>query len=172
MGVQQNLKQIIMCADDYGITPAVGDGIRQLVVAQRLSAVSCISNAPGWPGEAVLLKRLHGKIDVGLHFNLTLGFTQPAKSLSEWIRKSLTCQIDHLFVEREFSKQLDLFESAWGVTPDFIDGHHHVHIFPGIRKIIFHLLSNRYSATEVPWIRQVKPALIGHDAHLKALQCH
>ena len=72
-------------------------------------------------------------------------------------------------VEREFLQQLESFESSWGKPPDFIDGHQHVHIFPGIRRPILRLLAKRYSEAERPWIRRVNPLLSGHDAPIKAL---
>jgi len=169
VGIPENLKPIILCADDYGVSPSVGAGIRELVAARRLSAVSCLSTAPTWPEEAVLLKPLRAQIDVGLHFNLTLGFGHSAPSLMRWIGCSLTGHIGHAAVERELKQQLDRFESAWGEPPDFIDGHQHVHIFPGIRDHLFRLLADRYPAGRRPWIRRVNPVLTGHDAPIKAL---
>lgn len=163
------MKPIILCADDYGISPSVGAGIRELVAKGRLSAVSCISNAPAWPQEAILLKPLRNHIDVGLHFNLTLGFTDTAPPLSGWIKNSLTGHIDQEHIRQEFRQQLDRFESAWGSPPDFVDGHQHVHIFPGIRCCLFRQLVNQYAIAKRPWIRRVTPSLIGHDAPMKTL---
>jgi chitin disaccharide deacetylase len=169
LDLPKDMKPIILCADDYGVTLSVGAGIRELIATRRLSAVSCMSIAPTWPAEAALLKPLRGRIDVGLHFNLTLGFGRPAPSLNQWLKDSLSGRIKKVTVEREFSDQLNRFESAWGGPPDFIDGHHHVHIFPGIRDLIFRQLVEHYPEAQRPWVRQVNPSLIGHDAPLKAL---
>ena len=163
------MKSIILCADDYGLCEPVGAGIRELVVRRCLSAVSCMSSAPAWPEEAALLKPLRDQIDVGLHFNLTLGFAAPAPGLTTWLKNSLTGQSDLVAVEKAFLQQLDLFESVWGSPPDFIDGHQHVHVFPGIRHRLLQLISKRYPVGMRPWIRLVTPPLTGHDAPLKAL---
>ncbi len=163
------MKSIILCADDYGICLPVGEGIRQLVALKRLTAVSCMSSAPAWPLESALLKPLREQIDVGLHFNLTLGFDHSVPSLGTWLKKSLWAQIDQVAVAKAFLEQLNRFESAWGEAPDFIDSHQHVHIFPGIRNRLFQLIVKRYPAERRPWIRWVTPHLTGHDAPLKAL---
>lgn len=164
------MKPIILCADDYGLSKSVGVGIRQLAAARRLSAVSCMSSALTWPAEAALLQPLRDKIDVGLHFNLTQGFGESSVTdLAFWIISSLAGSINKNLIEREFIWQLDRFESVWGEPPDFVDGHQHVHIFPGIRNVVFRLLEERYSEAQRPWIRQVNPSLTGHDAPSKAL---
>jgi len=164
------MKPIVLCADDYGITQAVGAGIRELTAARRLSAVTCMSSAPMWPAEAELLKPLQDKIDVGFHFNLTLNLGHsPVKNLAAWIISGLLGRINKDLVEREFLQQLERFESSWGKPPDFIDGHQHVHIFPGIRRPLLRLLAERYPEAERPWLRRVNPLLNGHDAPIKAL---
>lgn len=169
MGLPGNLKPVILCADDYAVTPAVSRGIRELAECRRLSAVSCMSTAPAWSEQAALLRPLRERIDVGLHFNLTLGFDRTVPGLASWLGSSLTGRIDRTLVERELLNQLECFEALWGEPPDFIDGHQHVHIFPGIRQPLLRLLSERYPAAQRPWVRRVSPALRGHDAPLKAL---
>ncbi len=163
------MKPIILCADDYGATPPIGVAIRTLVAQGRLSAVSCLSDAPLWPAEAALLRPLRSGIDVGLHFNLTLGLATPKKDLGGWLKNCLSGAVDRQSVTTEFENQLDRFESIWGGAPDFIDGHQHVHVFPVIRNCIFSALSKRYRPTGMPWLRRVNPSLRGHDALLKAL---
>ena len=64
---------IILCADDYGLSPGVSQAIRMLAAANRISATSAIVTRPNWPREAAALKPLMSGIAVGLHLNLTLG---------------------------------------------------------------------------------------------------
>jgi predicted glycoside hydrolase/deacetylase ChbG (UPF0249 family) len=163
------MKEIIVCADDYGVSSPVGKGIRELIAAGRLSAVSCMSTAAAWPAEAALLKPFRDKVEVGLHFNLTLGEDCAGSGLRSWLIDSLAGRIDRQAVGREFLRQLDRFESAWGEPPDFVDGHQHVHVFPGIRQAVLRVLAARYPMPCRPWLRQVNPPLRGHDAPLKAL---
>lgn len=170
MSIQKKLTPIILCADDYAVTRSVGMAVRVLVADRRLSAVSCLSSSPIWPEEAALLKPLRSTVDVGLHFSLTLaseGATAPR--LVSLLRDSFLGRIDQEKVTRELERQLDLFEMFWGETPDFVDGHQHVHIFPGIRDCLLRCLAARYPVQRRPWLRRVNPPLIGHDAPFKAI---
>jgi predicted glycoside hydrolase/deacetylase ChbG (UPF0249 family) len=42
------MKRIVLCADDFGQSAAISQGILQLVQAGRLSAVSCMTEADSW----------------------------------------------------------------------------------------------------------------------------
>ena len=44
--------------------------------------------------------------------------------------------------------QLDAFNSFFGRTPDFLDGHHHVHQIPYIRNVVIRILKDRCAGTE------------------------
>lgn len=163
------MNTFILCADDYAVTPEVSEGIRQLVQQKRLSAVSCMVTSPFWETEAESLATLRDSADVGLHFNLTLGFDQDMPSLGKLILQSISGRIDRHWVRSELHKQLDLFEKHWGTRPDFVDGHQHVHVFPGVRDTLIGELAGRYREGDRPWIRQVNPSLTGHDTFIKAL---
>lgn len=140
------MKQFILCADDYALNPQVNAGILKLLEAQRLSAVSCMVLSPHWTQAAQLLKPFHSKVDVGLHFDLTEFFQIEGRpySLKEWILLSHY----HKFLKKiyfdykaELLRQLDFFIDAMGVFPDFIDGHQHIHVLPGIRQVLCQFLS-------------------------------
>ena len=64
-------KPVVLCADDYGIAPGVGRGIRALAAAGRLSATSCMTVFAEWCDEASRLADATDRIDVGLHLTLT-----------------------------------------------------------------------------------------------------
>ena len=42
------VRRIWLCADDYGISPAVSRGIRDLIARGRLNATSVMVNAPSF----------------------------------------------------------------------------------------------------------------------------
>jgi predicted glycoside hydrolase/deacetylase ChbG (UPF0249 family) len=163
------MKSIVICADDYGLSPAIGAAIRSLAALGRISAVSCMSNTQLWPDEAKRLQPFANNLDVGLHFNLTHGFEKPFKSLGTWVCGSLLGSLSRQFITDELDKQIDLFEAVWERPPDFIDSHQHLHIFPVIRDAVTTCLSRRYSPKEAPWLRDVNPAMQGHDAFFKAI---
>ena len=49
----------------------------------------------------------------------------------------------------EISRQLDAFEQHFGRAPDFVDGHQHAHVLPGIRRALLDALTVRYPAGSV-----------------------
>ena len=71
MNHMKNTRAILLCADDYALHPLVNDAVRQLALAGRLSATSCMTTSPLWPQAAPALRDLRPRLSVGLHFNLT-----------------------------------------------------------------------------------------------------
>ncbi len=163
------MKSIVLCADDYGLTASISEGILSLVEQRRLSAVSCMTCLPDWKHFAPLLKSFTDQTAIGLHFNLTESDT--ALPLGQLMLKSLSGGLDVEWIQDTLDKQLDDFEDQLGQAPDFIDGHQHVHIFPSIRQILFKTVRQRYPNHPI-WLRRVNPALTGHDALLKAIVLH
>lgn len=160
------MKSVLLCADDFGLSAGINAGILQLLEQQRLSAVSCMTGLPDWHASAKALVPYQSQAAIGLHFNLTE--SPRAMSLGKLMLLALTGRIDRGWVKTELNRQLDDFESSFGPPPDFIDGHQHVHIFAGVREVLAEVLVQRYPVQR-PWVRQVSPALQGHDARLKAL---
>jgi predicted glycoside hydrolase/deacetylase ChbG (UPF0249 family) len=62
-------------------------------------------------------------------------------------------------IASEIDAQLDAFEQAMDVRPDFIDGHQHVHGLPGVRKALFSVLNRRYAKGSKPWLRDPSDSL-------------
>jgi hypothetical protein len=52
-------------------------------------------------------------------------------------------------VAAELGRQLDAFETAFGRAPDYLDGHQHCHILPGIRGTVLRELRRRYPSAEL-----------------------
>ena len=147
------MRPIALCADDYGLAPGVGEAIRELIAAGRLSATSCMTGSPHWPAEARLLRPLRGAADIGLHLTLTdqapLG-PMPALAprgrlpgLGRLIALALSRRLDLAEIAREAERQLDSFEAEFGAPPDHLDGHHHVHALPGVREVVVDLARRR-----------------------------
>ena len=153
-------RTILLCADDYALHPLVDDAVRQLTLAARLSATSCMTSSPRWPQAAAALKELRPRLSVGLHFNLTEdhGGTHAAQALGTVIRNAYTRQMPGDQMRKAWREQLDAFEQAMGTAPDFIDGHQHVHQLPGLRDAMQAELQARYAEHEMPWVRSTAPA--------------
>lgn len=153
---------VVLCADDYGFTPAVSEGILELIDAGRLSAVSCMTTVDHWPAAARALHPFRDRIDVGVHLTLTglapLGSmpklapqgTLPAPGAL--IKASFLGGLDQDEIGAELHRQLDAFEEHFGAPPDFLDGHHHVQHLAGVRDAVIELYQQRL-ADSGAWIR-------------------
>jgi len=134
-------RRLILCADDYGLGPAVDRGILALAAQRRLSALSCIVTAPRWASAGLALRDCRAA--TGLHFNLTEGQPLSEALREHWPRfPGLASLMTQAFVGRlpaaladEFQAQLQRFIATVGRAPHFIDGHQHVHALPGVRPI-------------------------------------
>ena len=163
-------KRIVLCADDYAQSAAISHGILLLAEQRRLSAVSCFSEGPFWTQAANTLPALREHIDIGLHFNLTHPFvdaTVTARPLGAIMRTAMSGRIDRARIAAALHAQLDRFESV-AQAPDFVDGHQHVHLLPGIREVVVSELAHRYRA-RTPYLRAVNPRLPGHGGFVKLL---
>jgi predicted glycoside hydrolase/deacetylase ChbG (UPF0249 family) len=153
-----------LCADDFGIAPGVDDGIAALAEAGRISAVSCIAVLPRWPAAARRLAPLVGHVEIGLHLTLTglapcgpmprLAPDGRLPPLGRLGRAAFAGRLDGSAVAgeiaAEIARQFDAFAAALGHTPDFVDGHQHVHQFPGIREPVAAALAVHAGSA---WIR-------------------
>lgn len=157
-------RPIIVCADDFGLAPGVSAAINELIAAGRLSATSCMTLCPDWRRSAGDLRETVAKspADVGLHLTLTdhvpltaaRSFTRDGRlpPLGRLLPAALAHALPHDALRDELRAQLDAFEDAWGRAPDYIDGHQHVHILPGVRSAMLEELARRYPAGSV-WVR-------------------
>ncbi len=149
---------IALCADDYAQNPGIDAGILDLLEKKRLSAVSCFSLAPRWQESAVALRPHREQADIGLHFNLTEGFGKAAMPrLHTVIVRSLLLGMNQQQIRQTLEQQLDAFEAGFGQSPDFIDGHQHVHQLPGIRQAVLQVIKRRYPEHPI-WVRNTMPA--------------
>jgi chitin disaccharide deacetylase len=173
---------IILCADDYAMTEGVSRAIGELAAARRLSATSVLATSRHWPRMAPRLAIHRPHLSVGLHLDLTLGPPlgdmrrlaptgqfPPLRSLAVW---SLGGVLDTEEIRAEIDRQLECFEANLGFPPDHIDGHQHVHVLPGIRRVLLDAVAERYR-TRAPLIRdpsdRVKTILTRRVAAPKAL---
>jgi len=159
-------RKIWLCADDYGISPAVNHAIRDLVGQGRINATSVMVVAPSFHrSEAAALNalRVHGaQVAIGLHFTLSAPFQPLTDGFTPLVNKAFPTyrmmlvrawlrQLDRKALEAEATAQIRMFGHEFGRAPDFIDGHQHVHIFPQVRDALF-AAAGKMAPTA--WIRQ------------------
>ena len=153
-------RPLLLCADDFGLTPGIGQAISGLVRAGRLGAFSCLSNGPAWPQDGGLVAGLRAQTggpssapaQAGLHFNLTEGRPlSPALArlwpqLPSLPRVLIDAHLGRLplaAVGDELAAQWAAFEAVSGGPPDFLDGHQHVHHLPGVRRLLIDFLQRQ-----------------------------
>jgi predicted glycoside hydrolase/deacetylase ChbG (UPF0249 family) len=158
----------MLCADDYALSPGVSRGILEALAAKRLSATCAMTNRPSWPEAARDLKTFDGRADLGLHLNLTTGAPlepMPAfapdrvfPKIGSVVGKAILRQLPEVEIRAEISRQIDAFEAAMGRPPDFVDGHQHVQVLPGVRRWLIDDLARRGWAGKL-WLRDSSDGL-------------
>lgn len=163
---QPQPRRVWLCADDYGIAPGVNKAIRELIARGRLNATSAMVVAPSFSRSAALqLSILNGRrkrVAIGLHLTMTAPFRpltafRPVSpdgaflSIRDMLLRAFWPGFDRSLVAREVKAQFDAFQEAFGHPPDYVDGHHHVHLLPRIGSAV---LAAAKGANPDGWVRQ------------------
>jgi predicted glycoside hydrolase/deacetylase ChbG (UPF0249 family) len=117
-------------ADDWGLTPGVNAGILELARRGIVRRVSLMAHS-GYLREGLdELKAMPG-VELGLHFDLTYAKSSPGRVLLAWIRPGADRDALGEEARSELERQFALLEAA-GIRPSYLDGHHHIHLVPGL----------------------------------------
>jgi len=159
-------RRIWLCADDYGLSPGVNRGIRDLIERGRLNATSVMVVGPAiGREEASALGAVAAnspRCSIGLHVTLTAPFRpltmhfQPLDGgmflpFPKVLRAGLLRRLDPEIIRAELMVQLAAFHEMFGRAPDFVDGHQHAQLFPGVRDAF---LTAVKQAAPNAWVRQ------------------
>jgi predicted glycoside hydrolase/deacetylase ChbG (UPF0249 family) len=160
------LRRIWLCADDYGISPGVNCAVRDLIERGRLNATSVMVVGPAIGRDEVSALRTAAsnspRCAIGLHVTLTAPFRpltmhfQPLDGgmflpFPKLLRAGLLGRLDPEIVRGELMVQLSAFHDLFGRAPDFVDGHQHAQLFPGVRDAF---LAAVKEAAPNAWVRQ------------------
>jgi predicted glycoside hydrolase/deacetylase ChbG (UPF0249 family) len=122
-------------ADDWGISPEVNRGVLDLARVGVIRRVSMMARARYLDADLAELKKIPG-IELGLHFDLTFEKARPRDILLEWCRPGKDRAVARRqAVRREFDEQIATLRRH-DVLPTYLDGHHHIHLVPGILEAI------------------------------------
>jgi predicted glycoside hydrolase/deacetylase ChbG (UPF0249 family) len=165
-------RRLWLCADDYGISPAVSRAIRDLIARGRLNATSVMVTAPSFStDEARALADVAGRdrrAAIGLHFTLTAPFHPLSAAYRPVARDGAFPGLAHTFViglrrrldpaalAAEADSQFAAFQAAFGRPPDFVDGHQHVQVLPQVSDAV---LAAMQRLAPGAWVRQCGRAL-------------
>jgi chitin disaccharide deacetylase len=143
------LKQLIVNADDLGLTAGVNRGILQAFQDGIVTSASLLVTGHAFD-EAVALARQNPKLDVGLHLALVeeravLGRDalptlvdetgRFPRTSAEFIRRAVLRRISWQEVEREIAAQIALFQKT-GLRLSHLNSHQHLHMFPPVFQIV------------------------------------
>ena len=150
-----NPKRLIINADDCNLTPGVTRGI---FLAHDQGMVTSTTLLINLPLEEKTVKEIKKRkhLGLGLHLNVTLSTplnrTSKVPSLvnpegrfrrpPDYLKKMPSVKE----VIREYDAQIRLFQKRFGIKPDHLDTHHHLHDFP----VFFSALSHAAKKWKVP----------------------
>ena len=144
----------VLCADDFALTRGVSRSILELLERSRLTATGAMTNRPHWPDLAGEITAFSGRADLGVHLNLTCA--QPLTAmprlapggelpkLGRLAKAALISDAARREIAAEIAAQIDAFSQISGRAPDFIDGHQHAHVLPGVRGAVLEAISKRF----------------------------
>ena len=140
-------KQLLVNADDFGLTPRVNEGIVKVMENGIVRSTSVMANMPS--SEAIISIRNWEDISIGIHLNLTTG--KPLSSVDEvpslvndygnfwehkvFVRKLFNKWINMQEVQKELDRQVERIHGL-GVKPTHFDSHQNVHLYPSVFRII------------------------------------
>lgn len=146
------MKKIIVNADDFGLTEGVNRGIISAYKKGIVTSVSLMANGNAFERAVYLLKNNPG-LDAGIH--LTLIEEKPLlpkkeipslviadgnfiRNYFQFAKKYLLGRIVITEVEKESDAQFKKIIER-GIKINHIDSHQHIHLIPGILKIVIKL---------------------------------
>lgn len=117
-------------ADDWGLSPGVNQGILDLARAGVIRRVSVMADGPAIQDQLHELQALT-TVELGLHFSLTDSqrFRSPLDFLRYCSNPFRARSQKIKLIESEFERQVKILQGH-GIHPLYLDGHHHVHVFP------------------------------------------
>ncbi len=158
--------RLIVHADDFGLSPSVNHGIVEAHCRGIVTSTSIMACGAAFE-HAVALARSTPTLDVGVHLTLTeeppVSSPERIPSLvapdgrfhehtSSFVRQWITGRVSLDEVELELDAQIRRVVDQ-GVAVSHLDGHQHVHMVPGIRRVVG-CLAARYDIHAVRYPRE------------------
>jgi chitin disaccharide deacetylase len=158
------LKRLIVCADDFGLDPAVNAAVEEAHRHGILSTASLMVGAPAAADAVARARRLAG-LRVGLHLVLVDGHAVSPPGVvpglvgadGEFDRNMARAGIRFFFLPavrqqlaREIRAQFEAF-AATGLELDHVNAHKHMHLHPTVAQLIIDIGRDyRMRAVRVP----------------------
>jgi predicted glycoside hydrolase/deacetylase ChbG (UPF0249 family) len=125
-------KQLIVNADDFGLSPGINRGI---IAAHRNGIVTSASLMVRWPAAADAVAQASANPRLGLGLHLDLG--EWALRHGTWVPIYEVVPLkDSAALAEEVDRQLAAFRQLTGANPTHIDSHQHVHRAEPVRSVV------------------------------------
>lgn len=156
----------IINGDDFGLSPGINRGVLEAHHEGILTSASLMAMGEAFE-EAVVLGRENPGLSLGVHLTLVEGVPvlPPEKipslvtasgrfvgSVRVFLRRWLAGQIRQEEIQHEFEAQVEKV-LAHGVHIDKLDSHMHLHLLPGILRIVL-ALRQRYRISGIRLARE------------------
>jgi len=130
------LKQLIINADDFNLTPGVTRGILKSHDEGILTSTTVLINLP-LEEKTIRELKMRPKLGLGIHLNVTLaGPVSPVSRIPTLLKPGGIFRRPPDYREKppsvkeiitEYKAQIRLFERRFQKLPDHLDTHHHLH---------------------------------------------
>jgi chitin disaccharide deacetylase len=143
------MKELILNADDFGLTKGVNEGIIRAHREGILTSATLMATGPAFD-DAVVRARANPALGVGCHLVLTGGFAvaprkeipsladengRLPKSLGIFVTRVSSGRIRMKDIERELRAQIEKIRRA-GIEPTHLDTHKHTHAHPRVMNVL------------------------------------
>lgn len=164
-------KYLVVNADDFGLSKGISDGILEALQKKWVSDVSMVANGEAFDYAVSLLKR-EDIASCGVHLcfidkespltdapGFLLDHGRFLTNRYKLLFRSLLKRREFLgFLERELRAQIKKVKDS-GLQVSHLDGHQHLHIFPGISEIVIKLcVEYDVPFVRLPWADRFSPA--------------
>ena len=176
------MKKLIINSDDYGRTPEISRGIREVHLRGVLSSTTCMMNIPTTVDDIALALKETPNLGLGIHLVLTMG--RPL-SKPEAVPSIVDVNGNHLKyasfaenvpnlnmdeVKAEWHLQIERFVKAAGRKPTHLDSHHHSSYWsPALFRGMLELAKEYDCPIRYPFTEYVVDELEETEKHLPEL---
>lgn len=157
-------KLVIINADDLGLSPAVNEAINEYYTSGSITGTSMIACGENFSDACSMLRSMNEN-EVGVHLTLTGGLRPCTENIADiktllqsgdvfingygrLVSKYFKREIKTNEIVLEFEAQIEKVKRE-GFSITHIDSHEHIHMLPGILKIVVGL-ARKYN---IPYIR-------------------
>ena len=176
------MKRLIINSDDYGRTPDISRGIREVHLRGVLSSTTCMMNIPTTLDDIALALKETPNLGLGVHLVLTMGrpLSKPEAvpsivdaagnhlKYNPFLKNVPNLNMDE--VKAEWRLQIERFVKTAGRKPTHLDSHHHSSYWsPDLFRGMLELEKEYDCPIRYPFTEHITDELEETDKHLPEL---